>query len=103
LLTIPLFVAAGLTRGLLRVTGSAQALEGLGGSERRHGLTSAILYIGLDLGRIAGPLVAGGIAEAFGLVTMFRVVPIAMLAIYLPLAFAGRRAIGRGANGGEFA
>jgi MFS family permease len=102
-LTLPLFIAAGLSRGLLRVTGSAQAIEGVGGSERGHGLTSAVLYIGLDLGRIAGPLVAGGIAQAFGLVTMFRVLPIALLAVYLPLALAGRRAVGRRAGGGEFA
>jgi hypothetical protein len=47
--------------------------------------------------------VAGGIAQAFGLVTMFRVLPIALLAVYLPLALAGRRAVGRRAGGGEFA
>jgi len=94
-LTVPLFIAAGLTRGLLRVTGSAEALEGVPQDERSHGLTSAFLYVGLDLGRIAGPLVAGGVAEAFGLEAMFRIMPIVLLALYLPLALAGRRAAAR--------
>jgi predicted MFS family arabinose efflux permease len=94
-LTIPLFVAAGLSRGLLRVTGSAQALGGVDQNERSHGLASAFLYVGLDLGRIVGPLVAGGVAQAFGLTAMFRVLPVAMLALYLPLALAGRRATTR--------
>jgi MFS family permease len=94
-LSIPLFIAAGLSRGLLRVTGAAQALDGVGDSERGHGLTSAFLHAGLDVGRISGPLVAGGVAQAFGLATMFRVVPIVMLALYLPLALAGRRAVAR--------
>jgi hypothetical protein len=94
-LTIPLFIAAGASRGLLRVTGSAEALDVLGRDERSHGLASAFLYIGLDLGRIAGPLIAGGVAQAFGLTTMFRVVPLVLLAVYLPLALAGRRAVAR--------
>ena len=93
-LTVPLFIAAGLTRGLLRVTGSAEALDGVV-DERSHGLTSAFLFVGLDLGRVAGPLVAGGVAEAFGLTAMFRVVPMLLLALYLPLALAGRRAAAR--------
>jgi sugar phosphate permease len=93
-LTIPLFIAAGLTRGLLRVTGSAEALDGVV-DERGHGLTSAFLFVGLDLGRVAGPLVAGGVAEAFGLTAMFHLVPMLLLALYLPLALAGRRAAAR--------
>jgi hypothetical protein len=93
LLQIPLFVVAGLSRGLLRVTGSADAFEGAGEDERSHGVTAALLYGGLDLGKIAGPLIGGVVAGAFGIATMFRVVPIGFLLLYLALAIPARRAL----------
>ena len=93
LLQIPLFVVAGLSRGLLRVTGSADAFEGAGEDERSHGVTAALLYGGLDLGKIAGPLIGGVVAGAFGIATMFRVVPIGFLLVYLALAIPARRAL----------
>src|SRR5207249_2786269 len=67
LLQIPLFLIAGVSRGLLRVTGSADAFEGAGEDERRHGVTAALLYGGLDLGKIAGPVIGGVVAGAFGI------------------------------------
>lgn len=93
LLQIPLFLIAGVSRGLLRVTGSADAFEGAGEDERRHGVTAALLYGGLDLGKIAGPVIGGVVAGAFGIATMFRVVPIGFLALYLVLAIPARRAL----------
>jgi MFS family permease len=92
-LQVPLFAVAGLSRGLLRVTGSADAFEGAGGDERRHGVTAALLYGGLDLGKIAGPVIGGAVAGAFGIATMFRVVPLGFLALYLALAIPARRAL----------
>jgi MFS family permease len=92
-LQIPLFVVAGLSRGLLRVTGSADAFEGVGDDERRHGVTAALLYGGLDLGKIAGPVIGGVVAGAFGITTMFRVVPLGFLVLYLALALPARRAL----------
>jgi MFS family permease len=92
LLQIPVFAVAGVSRGLLRVTGSADAFESVGADERRHGLTAALLYGGLDLGKIAGPVVAGLVAGAFGIITMFRVVPLAFLGVYLVLTLWARRA-----------
>jgi MFS family permease len=93
LLQIPLFIVAGLSRGLLRVTGSADAFEGGGTDERSHGVTAALLYGGLDLGKIAGPLIGGLVAGAFGIATMFRVLPIGFLLLYLVLAIPARRAL----------
>jgi MFS family permease len=93
LLQIPLFLVAGVSRGLLRVTGSADAFEGVGEDERRHGVTAALLYGGLDLGKIAGPVIGGVVAGAFGIATMFRVVPLGFLALYLVLAIPARRAL----------
>ena len=93
LLQIPLFLIAGVSRGLLRVTGSADAFEGSGEDERRHGVTAALLYGGLDLGKIAGPVIGGVVAGAFGIATMFRVVPLGFLVLYLVLAIPARRAL----------
>jgi MFS family permease len=93
LLQIPLFLIAGVSRGLLRVTGSADAFEGSGEDERRHGVTAALLYGGLDLGKIAGPVIGGVVAGAFGIATMFRVVPLGFLVLYLLLAIPARRAL----------
>ncbi len=92
-LQIPLFALSGLSRGLLRVTGSADAFDSLGSDERAHGLTSALLYGGLDLGKIAAPVVGGVVAGAFGIATMLRVVPLGFLALYLALAIPARRAV----------
>jgi MFS transporter, DHA1 family, multidrug resistance protein len=93
LLQIPLFAVAGLSRGLLRVTGSADAFETVGEDDRLHGLTAALLYGGLDLGKIVLPVLGGVVAGAFGIATMFRVVPAALLLLYLALALPARRAV----------
>ena len=91
-LQIPLFLAMGLARGLLRVTASADAFDAVGEDERRHGITAAVLHGGLDAGKVAGPVVAGLVAQAVGLVAMFQVVPVLVLALYGALSVAGRRA-----------
>jgi MFS family permease len=92
-LQVPLFLVAGLSRGLLRVTGSADAFEGAGDDERRHGVVAALLYGGLDLGKIAGPVIGGAVAGVFGIATMFRVVPLGFLVLYVALAIPARRAL----------
>jgi hypothetical protein len=92
-LQVPLFAIAGLSRGLLRVTGSADAFDAAGADDRRHGLVSALLYGGLDLGKIVLPVVGGVVAGAWGIATMFRVVPLGLLLLYLALALPARRAV----------
>jgi MFS family permease len=89
LLQIPLFICTGLSRGLLRVTGSADAFDAVG--DRGHGLTSALLYGGLDLGKIVLPVVGGLVAHAWSIATMLRVVPLGLLVLYLALALPARR------------
>jgi predicted MFS family arabinose efflux permease len=91
LFQIPLFAVAGLSRGLLRVTGSADAFDAVGDDERLHGLTAALLYGGLDVGKIAAPVIGGVVAAAFGIATMLRVVPLGLLVVYLALAIPARR------------
>jgi predicted MFS family arabinose efflux permease len=96
LLQLPLFALAGVSRGLLRVTGSADAFDSAAGDDRRHGVIAALLYAGLDVGKIAGPVVGGVVAGLWGIATMFQIVPLVFLALYLALAlparYAGRRA-----------
>jgi hypothetical protein len=92
-LQAPLFALAGLSRGLLRVTGSADAFDSVGEDDRLHGLTSALLYGGLDLGKIVLPFVGGAVAGLWGIATMFRIVPAALLIVYLALALPARRAV----------
>ena len=94
-LSIPLFVLAGLSRGLLRVTGSADAFESVGDDEPGHGVTAALLYSGLDIGKLVGPVVGGLVAGAFGIAMMLRGVPVALLLLYLAVALAARERQGR--------
>jgi MFS family permease len=89
-LQVPLFLFTGVSRGLLRVTGSADAFDAVE-DDRGHGLTSALLYGGLDLGKIILPVVGGVVAHAFGIATMLRVVPVGLLLLYLALALPARR------------
>jgi hypothetical protein len=90
-LQIPLFAMTGLSRGLLRVTGSAQAFDEPGDSDRRQGLTAALLQGGLDLGKISGPAVGGLVAGAMGLIPMFYVVPLLLLTVYGALQLVARK------------
>ena len=89
-LQVPLFLFTGLSRGLLRVTGSADAFDAVGVDDRAHGLTSALLYGGLDLGKIVLPVAGGVVAHAWGIATMLRVVPLCLLVLYLALALRAR-------------
>ncbi|GLZ07776.1 hypothetical protein Acsp03_52420 [Actinomadura sp. NBRC 104412] len=81
------FAAAGLSRGLLRVTGAASAFEDTR-DDQPHGLVSAFLHMGLDLGKVLGPPIGGALAEWVGVATMFKVAAIALLAAYLTFALA---------------
>jgi predicted MFS family arabinose efflux permease len=90
-LQIPLFAMTGLSRGLLRVTGSAQAFDEPGDDDRRQGLTAALLQGGLDLGKISGPALGGLVAGALGLIPMFYVVPLLLLTLYGGLALIARK------------
>jgi len=90
-LQVPLFLFTGLSRGLLRVTGSADAFDAVGEDDRAHGLTSALLYGGLDLGKIVLPVVGGVVAHVWSIATMLRVVPLCLLLLYLALALPARR------------
>lgn len=79
---LPIFLGAGIARGVLRVTGAAQAFEGGGDDERAHGMIAALLHMGLDFGKVAGPPIGGIIAQVAGVPGMFQISALIMLAAY---------------------
>jgi predicted MFS family arabinose efflux permease len=89
LLALPLFALNGVSRGLLRVTTSATAMEQTGGHQA--GMAAAVMTAGLDVGKMIGPLIGGFVAAAAGLATMFRVVPLGFLVAYGVLYAAATR------------
>jgi predicted MFS family arabinose efflux permease len=93
---VVLFLVAGLSRGVLRVTGASMAFEGVvAGDDREQGLVAALLHMGLDLGKVAGPPLGGLVAELVGVPAMFQVCAVALLVAYLGLRVAGRLARAR--------
>lgn len=88
-LHLPLFALNGISRGLLRVTSSASAMEETPG--HLAGTAAAVMTSGLDVGKMVGPLIGGIVATAVGLDTMFRVVPFGFFGLYLLLFLGARR------------
>ena len=97
LIHLPLLALNGVSRGLLRVTTTATAMEETPGHQA--GIAAAVMSSGLDVGKMLGPLIGGVVATLFGLDTMFRVVPFAFLAVYLVLYFVARRRRGQSEAG----
>lgn len=88
---VVLFLAAGVSRGVLRVTGGAMAFEGVRGQgEREQGLVAAVLHMGLDLGKVAGPPLGGLVAELVGVGTMFQVSAVVLFVTYLGFRMTAR-------------
>ena len=87
-LHLPLLALNGVSRGLLRVTTTATAMEETPGHQA--GVAAAVMSSGLDIGKMLGPLIGGVVATLVGVDTMFRVVPFVFLAVYLVLYFAAR-------------
>ncbi|MPZ87569.1 MAG: MFS transporter [Nitriliruptorales bacterium] len=92
---VPFFLAVGVSRGFLRVTGSALALEAVEGDETRQGHTAALLHAGLDTGKIVGPFFGGLVAGAIGVGAMFRLLPLVLVALYALLRYQPWRALGK--------
>ncbi len=82
MLLLVAFVVTGFSRGLIRVTSATMVAE-----ERKRpggtvGMAAGIYNAGLDVGSMLGPPVAGALAGAFGIPMAFRVVALALPAIY---------------------
>jgi len=82
-----LFLAAGVARGLLRVTSAASVAE-LRREGKDVGIASGIYNMGLDAGAIVGPAIGGVVGEAVGLGAMFALVSGSALLLYFGAALA---------------
>lgn len=88
-LQMPVWAANGVSRGLLRVSTGAEALETTPAGQ--EGLSAGVMSAGLDTGKILGPLIGGVVAEAIGIGSMFRVVPLTFLGVFVFSRIAVRR------------
>lgn len=82
-LQVPIFIAAGVSRGFLRVSASAMAFDDARSESRSLGLTSAVVQGGLDVGRLLGPFVGGLAAAWLTLPAAFVAVPILFVGMYV--------------------
>jgi predicted MFS family arabinose efflux permease len=89
LLQAPIWALNGLFRGVLRVGTSTEAMSAV--SDEDSGPTAALLSGGLDLGKIAGPLVAGAVADVVGVAALFRIVHLGYLVVFVLLGAVERR------------
>lgn len=58
--------------------------------EERRGAASSTLYLGSDLGQLAGPVVGGLIATTLGYAAMYRIAPVSILVAAVVLLVARR-------------
>lgn len=58
--------------------------------EERRGAASSTLYLGSDLGQLAGPVVGGVIATTLGYSAMYRIAPVSVLVAAVVLLLARR-------------
>jgi predicted MFS family arabinose efflux permease len=87
---IPIFIALGLSRGILRATSAATIAE-LRAEGRDVGLASGVYNAGLDIGSIAGPTLGGAVATAVGIPAMFQVVGLVGFGVWLSVALSSAR------------
>jgi MFS family permease len=90
-----LFVLLGTCRGLLRVTSATMIAEQRTRPGASVGMASAVYNAGLDTGNMLGPPVAGILAGALGIPATFRVVALALPAVYYAVWFTQRLRQGR--------
>lgn len=79
---IALFLFMGVARSLSRVTSATIVAEEKAKDHAGIGLASGIYNMGLDVGTLLGPPIAGFVARATDLPTMMRVIPFVMVALY---------------------
>ena len=83
--------AVGLSRGILRVASGALVMDEAGATDTQRGAASGLYLAGLDVGKIAGPLVGGALAELFGLRGVFATVGVVFAFAYFVLAHRVQR------------
>ena len=83
-----LWIPNGASGGVLRVGTMAHAMQAVDDSSASA--AGAMIGAGYDMGRIVGPALGGLAAAAFGLPTMFIVMPAFFIALILPITLRTR-------------
>ena len=94
--TLPGFLLAALVSSISSSAcmPSMQALSMMSASPQRRGAVSSTNYIGMDLGMMLGPIIAGNVVQAVGFVYMYRIMVIPFI-IAISIIFGFRNMIGR--------
>ncbi len=84
--SLPIFLIAAFVNafGYGACQPALQSLAMKAVSKERRGVGSSTNYVGMDLGTLAGPIIAGAMAENFGYVPMWRVM---MIPFVIGMAF----------------
>jgi MFS family permease len=89
---VVLFILMGLARSLSRVTSATIVAEENARNHSGIGVASGFYNMGLDMGALTGPLIAGFVARLTDIPTMMRIIPMMMVVIYFGALFWMRRA-----------
>ena len=79
--------AVATIRGMTSVANNVVLMEETDANPSLRGMGSAVINMSRDVGTIAGPMIGGFVAASFGLDNMFRLVPIPIIGLYIPLLF----------------
>src|SRR5205823_14417719 len=77
--------AVAMIRGMICVANTVILMEETDENPGLRGMGSAVVSMSRDVGSILGPLIGGLVAAAYGLDNMFRLVPVPLVALYIPL------------------
>jgi len=83
-------LAVGICRAVTFVANSVALAEDVDETRVGRGIASGLFNAASDLGQIVGPTVAGIVAQAAGIGTMFRLLPPLLFAVYLLTMLASR-------------
>jgi MFS family permease len=83
-------LAVGICRAVTFVANSVALAEDVDETRVGRGIASGLFNAASDLGQIVGPTVAGIVAQAVGIGTMFRLLPPLLFAVYLLTMLASR-------------
>lgn len=89
-LLLVVFIAWGVSRGLLRVTSAVLVAEEKARPGAHVGLASGVYNAGLDLGSMLAPPVTGALAAGIGIRAGFQVIAVVLPLLYYALFFGVR-------------
>jgi MFS family permease len=93
-------------RGMQSVANNVILMEETDANPQLRGMGSAVISMSRDIGSILGPFIGGLVAATYGLDNMFRLVPIPLVLLYIPILLSeitrrrNQRALSENRSGG---